>query len=457
MLFVTSQVTLATSSSRRRAIVRRFRFSVNELSHGRSGLVFSYHGWCMCLISSVAEMMLLFSFVLPPKRLCDHLISISPSVLLQYLIHRNSHRRSVWCMILTYYTSSSRLRPTLGLTAMMCPTHTSPMARASCSACPRGENVSPGTHTHKSTSHNLISNSPGRRPAGACRSFGDTSKHRHDLGTTTNIPTVVTSAASSPGSATKQKWFASLRSRASHIPMPTSPSTIHTSVMSSSAMPTSTISRLFKTPPHGKNESPTPDLAGDISPPAVTNLFHPVQGTSPDPLPRLVLPSFDPLSDVGVKYDAEVPGKDVQPSEAGQTRFPGLKAAKYNMKCDVYYPPVPWEPSRTEQFDDATAALSSFCLNTVLNEGRTYSNIILWTSYTPRGEPSRRQQRFTVLPSYLKPDRNSLCRDDKYDWAIIVFRDEAVRSRLPEISSGQHGSLQNALARVTAMGYHVDV
>ncbi|ROW14949.1 hypothetical protein VPNG_03383 [Cytospora leucostoma] len=218
-------------------------------------------------------------------------------------------------------------------------------------------------------------------------------------------------------------------------------------------MPASTISRLFKTPPHGKKESPTPDLAGDISPPAATSLFHPDQGTSPDPLPKLVLPSFDPLSDVGVKYNIEAPGKDIQASDAGQTRFPGLKVAKYNMKCDMYYPSVPWEPSRTEQFDDATAALSNFCLNTVLKEDRTYSNIILWTSYTPRGEPSKRQQRFTVLPSYMKPDRNTLCRDDKYDWAIIVFRDEAkydamLRHGIAGFSADETEILYGALQRL---------
>lgn len=181
------------------------------------------------------------------------------------------------------------------------------------------------------------------------------------------------------------------------------------------------------------------------------------QETLRAPLPKLVLPSFDPLSDVGMKYDKELPKQDVQITVKGETRSSGLKAAKYSMKCEVYYPSIPWKSARTDQFENATAALSSYCLNILIREDRMFSNIILWTSYTPQANPSKRQQRFTVLPSYLKPDRNALGMDDKYDWAIIAFRDGPVRSRIPEVFGGQLGSLQSALARVSAMGYYVDV
>ena len=174
-------------------------------------------------------------------------------------------------------------------------------------------------------------------------------------------------------------------------------------------------------------------------------------------LPKLALPSFDPLADVGSKYDKEGPGKDAQTPAANEIRSSGLKVAKYSVKCDVYYPSIPWRPSRTDHFDNATAALSNYCLNILLSDDRMYGNILLWTSCTPRADPSRRQQRFTVLPSYLKPDRKALGGDDKYEWAIIAFRDEPIRSMVPEVSGGQHGSLQGALARITAMGYHVDV
>lgn len=198
-----------------------------------------------------------------------------------------------------------------------------------------------------------------------------------------------------------------------------------------------------------------------MSPTIMTRLehqdHHHGQETLRAPLPKLVLPSFDPLSDVGTKYDKELTEKDLPTSVTCESRSPGLKVATYSVKCDVYYPPTPWEPARTDHFENATAALSSYCLGTLPSEDRMYSNIILWTSYTPRADPSRRQQRFTVLPSYLKPDRNALGRDDKYDWAIIVFREGPVRSRIPDVYGGQLGSLQGALARIRTMGYYVDV
>lgn len=336
-------------------------------------------------------------------------------------------------------------------------TPTSPAARASCSACPGGENVLPESNTSKSPSHVSTSVPLGTRSVGVARSARSTARGRADLGTMTNTIPTTSSAASSPSSPSKQNWFASLRYRASHIPMPTSSTTMPTTTVANSTIPTGTISRLFRTPPHGKKEGTIPTSTSDVSPIFTTGFEHQDQGVSRSTLPKLVLPSFDPLSVVGMKYDKETPRKGVQASVTSETRSSGFKVAKYNVKCDVYYPPIPWEPSRTENFENATAALSSYCLNILLSEHHIYSNIILWTSYTPPAEPSRRQQSFTVLPSYLRPDRNALGRDDKYDWAIIAFRDETVGSRVLEAFGGQHGSLKGALAEITAMGYYVDV
>ncbi|ROW12229.1 hypothetical protein VMCG_00369 [Cytospora schulzeri] len=200
------------------------------------------------------------------------------------------------------------------------------------------------------------------------------------------------------------------------------------------------------------------DLAGDVSPTTMTRLDHEDQDQEQNqetiraPLPKLVLPSFDPLSDVGIKYDKEIPKQDIQTIVRGETRSPGLKIAKYSVKCDVYYSSIPWEPARTDQFENATAALSNYCLNILMSEDRIYSNIILWTSYTPRADPSKRQQRFTVLPSYLKPDRNALGRDDKYDWAIIAFRDGPYDAMLgyglTGFSADETGIVDKALERL---------
>lgn len=337
----------------------------------------------------------------------------------------------------------------------------SPIARASYYACPRGENVSPGSSKNKSPSHASKGLPSVSRSGGEVRTARDIMKGRCDLGTTTNTTPTVTSSASSPGSSTKQKWFASLRSRASQIPTPTSPTRIPISTGANGTMPASTISRLFRTPPQDKKEESLSTSNGNVSPSIMASLDHKARETSRVPLPKLALPSFDPLSDVGMKYDKETPRKETQAVAAivaGEIRSSGPKVARYSVKCDVYYPSIPWKPSRTDHFENATAALSNYCLNVLLSEDRMYSNIILWTSCTPRAEPSKRQQRFTVLPYYLKPDRNALgVGDDKYEWAIIAFKDEPVQTTILDTSGGQHESLQGALARITAMGYHVDV
>ena len=125
------------------------------------------------------------------------------------------------------------------------------------------------------------------------------------------------------------------------------------------------------------------------------------------------------------------------------------------VKCDVHYPLIPSAPSRTEHFEDTTTALSSYCFNNMLCGNPEYSNVILWTLYTSTTLPSKVQQSFTVLPNYLKPDRDAL--DTTYQWAIIVFRNDPAPSRVPSAARQHEQFLQAAVAKVVNMGYHIDV
>lgn len=125
------------------------------------------------------------------------------------------------------------------------------------------------------------------------------------------------------------------------------------------------------------------------------------------------------------------------------------------MKCDIHYPFIPSTPSRTERFEDTVGALSNYSLNNMLCGNPEYSNVILWTLHTSVTSPSRVQQSFTVLPKYLKPDRNAL--GTTYQWAIIVFRHGPAPSRLPSSVRQHEGLLQSAAEEVVNMGYHIDV
>lgn len=126
------------------------------------------------------------------------------------------------------------------------------------------------------------------------------------------------------------------------------------------------------------------------------------------------------------------------------------------VKCDVHYPLIPSAPSlRTDHFEDTTAALSNYCLNNMLCGNSEYSNVILWTLHTSMTSPSKIQQSFTVLPNYLKPDRNAL--GTTYQWAVIVFRSDPAPSRVPTAVRQHERLLQAAIARIVNMGYHVDV
>lgn len=125
------------------------------------------------------------------------------------------------------------------------------------------------------------------------------------------------------------------------------------------------------------------------------------------------------------------------------------------MKCDVHYPLIPSAPSRTEHFEDTAAALSGYCLKNLLCGNLEYSNVVLWTLYTSMTSPSKVQQSFTVLPKYLKPDRNAL--GATYHWAVIVFRNDPAPSRVPGAVRQQEKALQAALAKIVDAGYHIDV
>lgn len=125
------------------------------------------------------------------------------------------------------------------------------------------------------------------------------------------------------------------------------------------------------------------------------------------------------------------------------------------VKCSVHYPLIPSAPSRTEHFEDTAAALSNYCFNNMLCENPEYSNVVLWTLHTSITSPTSIQQSFTVIPNYLKPDRNAL--DTTYQWAIIVFRNGPAPSRVPTVVRQHEQFLQAAIAKVVNMGYHIDV
>jgi hypothetical protein len=142
---------------------------------------------------------------------------------------------------------------------------------------------------------------------------------------------------------------------------------------------------------------------------------------------------------------------------AGQRVESGCQEPKRSLavKCDVHYPMTPSAPSRTEHFEDTAAALSNYCLNNMLCENPGYGNLVLWTLHTSITSPSKEQQSFTVLPSYLKPDRNAL--GTTYQWAIIVFRNGPAPSRVPGAVRQDEWFLQVAVAKIVSMGYHIDV
>lgn len=110
---------------------------------------------------------------------------------------------------------------------------TPPSGRAGCTACPRGENMTPKstmsmvTSCHASEGHKSL----GRRSLDAVRSIRGSIKGRAALEATTNSqrppPALRINANSSAvNSPTKTRWFDSLRSRASQIPTPTSPASV---------------------------------------------------------------------------------------------------------------------------------------------------------------------------------------------------------------------------------------
>lgn len=174
----------------------------------------------------------------------------------------------------------------------MPPTPVTPTGRTRCClACPGGENVTPkSAGSQLSPSYGSMSRTLGHRSLDAVRSVRGSIKGRRALNMATNaIPaTSSTSCSSSPvGSATKQRWYDSIRSRNSQIPMPSSPS---------SSSPTLK-RRLFKTVTVGTGEKllTAPAFEGDVSSTALARSQWPSQAqTHRTPLPKLELPGLDP-------------------------------------------------------------------------------------------------------------------------------------------------------------------
>lgn len=179
----------------------------------------------------------------------------------------------------------------------MPPTPVTPTGRTRCClACPGGENVTPKSATPKSPvsqpspSHGSMSRTLGHRSLDAVRSVRGSIKGRRTLNNATNtIPATSSSSnSSSPaGSATKQRWYESIRSRNSQIPMPSSPS---------SSSPTLK-RRLFRNATHGSDEkvSAVTTCKGDISPTVqARSRRHGQAQTLRTPLPKLDLPGLGP-------------------------------------------------------------------------------------------------------------------------------------------------------------------
>ncbi|KAG8165965.1 hypothetical protein KVR01_004517 [Diaporthe batatas] len=352
-----------------------------------------------------------------------------------------------------------------------------------CLACPGGENVTPKSAVRQiSPVYGSVGRALGHKSLDAVRSVRGSLKGQRALKTATNaIPaTSSSSCSSSPaGSATKQRWYDSIRSRTSQIPTPRSPA---------SSSPTLK-RRLFKNGADDEKLLTAPKCALHTSPTPLERSQRHVQAqTLRTPPPKLELPGLDAdprrnttfracsekvIQDIGRKYGAttpsilpkSAPSSDTFASSAQSVRLRRAEGKIGNvshepkgslaMKCDVHYPLIPSTPSRTESFQDTAVALSNCSLNNMLCGNPEYSNVRLWTLFTSVTSPSRVQQSFTVLPKYLKPDRNAL--GTTYQWAIIVFRHGPAPSRLPSSVRQHEALLHSAAERVVNMGYHIDV
>lgn len=110
-------------------------------------------------------------------------------------------------------------------------------ARIGCSACPGSENATPGSHKCQpsyayASGSASVGRTLGRRSLEAFSSLRGSFKGRRALQTTTNQKTAAPATSlsvgySSPvGPPTKQKWYESLRGKSSHIPTPSSPTSM---------------------------------------------------------------------------------------------------------------------------------------------------------------------------------------------------------------------------------------
>lgn len=160
-----------------------------------------------------------------------------------------------------------------------------------CLACPGGENMTPKSAVSQpSPSYGSVGRTLGLRSLDAVRSVRGSIRGRRALNTATNtVPaTSSSSCSSSPvGSATKQRWYDSFRSRTSQIPMPSSPSPSSPNLKR----------RLFKTVTNGADEEmlAVTTREGDVSPTVLARSQRHGQAQTPrTPLPKLELPGLSP-------------------------------------------------------------------------------------------------------------------------------------------------------------------
>lgn len=178
--------------------------------------------------------------------------------------------------------------------------------QAGCTACRKGENTTPRSTERMSPACDVSAGhlSLGRRSLEAVKSIRGTIKDRLALETATNslqpstaMSLIVNTSSSSPS--VKQRWFDSLRSRASKIPTPTSPASMSSTLRRS---------RFFRSSEAPLQEDTIVSFGKSQSLPFKS------------PLPKLELPSFQ---------------SELQTSAIFRPRSAGKAACGTPMRCHM--------------------------------------------------------------------------------------------------------------------------